>query len=61
MTKVVADSVAGWADAIIAHLGAYQEMVAALIEDIPGRLAESSTNEALNESRRRKEAEEDRG
>ena len=55
MAKVVADSGAGWADPIIAHLGAYQEMVAALIADIPCRLAESSTSGALNDSRREKE------
>ena len=30
----------GWAEAIIAPLGTYQEVVAALIAELPGRLAE---------------------
>ncbi len=37
--KVVAKGNMGWWDAIIVNIGAYQDMEAVLISDIPGRLA----------------------
>ena len=48
LAKLVADSGAGWADGITAHLGAYQEMVAGLITEIPARLAEKANDDALH-------------
>ncbi len=50
MATVVADSSAGWADSILAHIGAYQEVVAALVTEIPGRLAERAVANAQVEA-----------
>ncbi len=59
MAKIVADISAGWADAVVANIGAYHAggRFAALITEIPGRLAEKPMAGAVEAVERGREDE----
>ena len=55
MAKLVADSGSGWADASTPNIGTYQELVAAIIAEIPGRLGEKAISMMSGKNKRPRE------